>query len=177
MKNLSGVIKSDKKLKELDIVLSKGNISDISQAIRKLRDDEPFSGAIALLVKLYDSNTDKSLSKLVQDFFNDIKYQAACPEIIEEIGKPWKQDTISMLVSSCWQSGLDYSDYLSDITTIFLNGDYCTAIECLTLIEESVNKSSREQKDKIIRFLQNSTLAFTHEKNSLTQELISILEK
>lgn len=171
------MIKSDKKLKELDTVLSKGNNIDIDQAIRKLRDEEPFSGAISLLVKLYDSNIDKSLSKLIQEFFNDIKHQAVCPEIIEEICKPWKQDTISMLVSSCWQSGLDYSDYLSDITAIFLNGDYCTAIECLTLIEKSVNKSSREQKDKIISIIQNSALAFTHEKNSLTQELISILEK
>ena len=76
------MIKSDKKLKELDTVFSKGNNIDIDQAIRKLRDEEPFSGAISLLVKLYDSNIDKSLSKLIQEFFNDIPVQPFYPQKI-----------------------------------------------------------------------------------------------
>ena len=50
---------------------------------------------------------------------------------MNEIRKPWKDDTISMLVSSCWQSGLDYSEYSMDFAKVFLKGDYVTAIECL----------------------------------------------
>ena len=82
-----------------------------------------------------------------------------------------------MLVSSCWQSGLDYSDYVTDMARIFLEGDYATAIECMTVIEESVKNSSRERKDEIIRILEDSYPANTNEKFALTRELITILER
>ena len=42
---------------------------------------------------------------------NDLKDQSVSKEIITEIRKPFKPSTIRMLVSSCWQSGLDYSEY------------------------------------------------------------------
>ena len=77
---------------------------------------------------------------------NDLKDQTACEEVIKEIRKQWKADTISMLVSSCWQSGLNYSDYSLDLAKVFLKGDYVTAIECLTVIEESVHELSRPKK-------------------------------
>jgi hypothetical protein len=115
--------------------------------------------------------------KLIEDFFNDIKDHSVRPEIIAEIRKPWNSRTISMLVSSCWQSGLDYSDYLDDIASIYLKSDYPTAIECMTVISESVNNCTRARKDKIIRIVRESPLSFTHEKLTLTEELISILEK
>jgi len=170
------VIRSDKKLKELKAALAKGNKAFQIDAIRSLRDKEPFEGAIGLLVSFYDTNNDKSILRSIEDFFNDIKYQSASNEIIAEIRKPWKNDTISMLVASCWQSGLDYSEYMADIANIFLTGDYATAIECMTVIEESVPGSSREEKDRIKKIIEESSLAYSREKSPLTHELISILE-
>jgi hypothetical protein len=73
--------------------------------------------------------------------------------LLNEIRKQWKSDTISMLVSSCWQSGLNYSDYSFDLAKVFLTGDYVTAIECLTVIEESVHELSKVRKDEIIKCL------------------------
>ena len=48
-----------------------------------------------------------------------IKDQSVSSEIITEIRKPFKQATISMLVASCWQSGLDYSEYSADMVDSF----------------------------------------------------------
>ena len=59
---------------------------------------------------------------------------------------------------------------------VFLKGDYSTAIECMTVIEESVRFNTPDQKEKALKAIEKSPLAFTHEKNSLTQELIMILE-
>jgi hypothetical protein len=171
------VIKSDKKLKEFTALLSRNNKTGISEAIQFLREEEPFEGAIALLASLYDRSDERSILKIIEGFFNDIKDHSVRPEVIAEIRKPWKTNTISMLVSSCWQSGLDYSDYLTDIAKIFLESDYPTAIECMTAISESANNSRRERKDEIIRIVRESSLSFTNEKATLTQELISILEK
>ncbi len=82
-----------------------------------------------------------------------------------------------MLVASCWQSGLDYSQYLPELTTTFLEGSYTTAIECMTVIDESAASCTREQKNKIIRTLEDSPLAGLNEKSALTLELLSILER
>ncbi len=58
-----------------------------------------------------------------------------------------------------------------------MTSDYATAIECMTAISESVPKSSRNNKDKIIRIVRENPLSYANEKDTLTQELITILEK
>lgn len=171
------MIKSGKKLKQLASVLAGKNNNVITEAIKSLRDEEPYEGAIGLLASLYDNTDDHSILRIIEDFFNDIKDHSVRPEIIAEIRKPWKTDTISMLVSSCWQSGLDYSDYLADLADIYVISDYATAIECMTAISESAPNSSRNNKDKIIKIVRDNPLSYAHEKDNLTHELISILEK
>jgi hypothetical protein len=108
---------------------------------------------------------------------NDLKDQSVCQEVIEEIRKQWKSDTISMLVSSCWQSGLNYSNFSIDLTKVFLEGDYITAIECLTVIEESVHNLSKATRAKILKMLEESPVTQITEKKELMLELISILNR
>jgi hypothetical protein len=171
------VIRSEKKLGELSAILKNKNPESTGAAIAKLRDEEPFEGAIALLASFYEGCTDRPVMKIIEEFFNDIKDQSARPEVVAEIRKPLSPQTLSMLVSSCWQSGLDYSSYICDIARVFLTADYATSIECMTVIEESVQSSSRTLKDEAINILMESPSAFTHEKNALTRELISILQR
>ena len=171
------MIKSEKKIKELADILSKDNNIVIAQAIELLRQEKPIEGAIGLLTAFYNKTDDFSIRKSIAGFMNDLKDQSACKEVIEQIRKKWKSDTTSMLVSSCWQSGLNYSEYSIDLVRIFLEGDYVTAIECLTVIEESAHDLSEPSKDEIIKMLVESPVTQITEKQSLTLELISILER
>ena len=147
------MLKSEKKVKGLSLLLSEENSSLISEAIGLLRDEEPFEGAISLLASYYDKSEDTLIRKAIEGFMNDLKDQSVCSEIIAEIRKPFKQATISMLVSSCWQSGLDYSEYSADMAEIFLRSDYVTALECLTVIEESVHELSLAKRKEIINII------------------------
>ncbi len=171
------MIRAEKKLRELSAILSKRNKVQVSEAIKMLMEEEPYEGAIGLLASFYNETEEESMQKTIEEFFNDLKDQSVRPEVITEIRRPWKSNTISMLVASCWQSGLDYSDYLADMAKIFLKGDFATAIECMTVIEESVHNSSRERKDEIINILMESSLSYINDKSPLTLELITILEK
>ena len=177
MEKILNVIKSEKKIKELASVFEKRNSLQAVQAIKNLREEEPFEGAIAVLSASFDAWNDMPVRKTIEDFFNDLKDPSARPEIIAEIRKPFSQDTIGMLVASCWQSGLDYSDYAEDMVSIFISGDYTTSIESMTVLGESASSCSRERKDELIATIRNSATAWTNEKKSLTQELISILEE
>jgi len=171
------MIRSEKKIKELAELLKQNNSIVITEAIELLRLEKPFKGAIGLLTAFYDRTDDFTIRKAIAGFLNDLKDQTACEEVIKEIRKQWKEDTISMLVSSCWQSGLNYSDYSLDLAKVFLKGDYVTAIECLTVIEESVHELSKARKDEIIKILEESPVSQINEKKTLTLELISILER
>jgi hypothetical protein len=171
------MIKSGKKIKELEEALNKDNHIVITEAIELLRQEKPFEGAIGLLTAFYDKTDDYLIRKTIAGFMNDLKDQSVCEEVINEIRKQWKSDTISMLVSSCWQSGLNYSDYSLDLAKVFLVGDYITAIECLTVIEESIHELSKATRDKIMKMLDEKPVFQIAEKKELTLELIAILER
>ncbi len=171
------MIKSEKKLKKLVETLNKDNNISITDTIELLRKEKPFEGAIGLLTAFYNKTDDMSIRKTIAGFINDLKDQTACEEVIKEIRKEWKPDTISMLVSSCWQSGLNYSVYSPDLARVFLTSDYVTAIECLTVIEDSIHELSKSLKDEIINIIQESPVSQDNEKKPLIFELISILER
>lgn len=115
-----------------------------------LREEQPFEGAIGLLTVCYDKTKDSTIRKSIEGFLNDLKDQTASLEVIEEIRKTYKPETTSMLISSCWQSGLDYSEYSVDFVNTFLKSDYVAGfVECLTVIEESANELSTEKKEEI----------------------------
>jgi hypothetical protein len=171
------MIKSEIKKKELANVLKNDSSILVKEAIELLRHEKPFEGAIGILTAFYDTSNDFSIRKTIEGFMNDLKEQSVCEEVIVEIRKQWKSDTISMLVSSCWQSGLNYSAYSPDLAKVFLEGDYVTAVECLTVIEESANEMTRSEKDEIIKILEDNPIALNSEKNSLMHELLFILER
>jgi hypothetical protein len=171
------MIRSDQKLTNFTALINKGNNILICQAIEFLREELPFEGAIGLLVSHYDSTEDASTRKSIEGFLNDLKDQTACAEVINEVRKQWKSDTISMLVSSCWQSGLNYAEYSTDLANVFLKGDYITAVECLTVIEESVQDMTIEEKNNIIRLIEENPFSQDSDKRLLTSELIAILNR
>jgi len=171
------MLKSEKKLREFAKLLTKDNSTIISQSIDALRDEQPFEGAVGLLTLLYDKSDDIPIRKAIEVFMNDLKDPSTRPEVMNEIKKPWKESTKSMLVSSCWQSGLDYSGYSDDFVKTFLKCDYVTAIECLTVISESTHNISRAAKEKIISIIKENAFPIGDEKSVLTEELITILEK
>jgi hypothetical protein len=170
------MIQSEKKVRDLTLLLSKENAPVISEAIGILRDEEPFEGAIALLASFYDRTDDPLVKKTIEGFMNDLKDQSVTKEIINEIRKPFKQSTISMLVSSCWQSGLNYSEYSKDLVELFLSSDFLTAFECFTVIEESVHELTRKKRNELISIIDGYQLSPGLEKEKLTNELISVLK-
>lgn len=170
------MIRSDRKLKELDQVLTRDSPLRITEAIKVLRSDKPFEGAIGLLISYYDRSENLSIKRLIRDFMNDLKDQSACQEVMDEIKKERKPETMRMLISSCWQSGLNYAAYSSEFAGIFLiTGDYMTALECFTVIESSANNITRRKKDQLIQLIREQSAGGINERTALNLELISVL--
>jgi hypothetical protein len=171
------MINSEQKLKELSAILEKKNYKLIIQTISILREEIPFVGAISLLISLYDRSENITVRKTIEGFMNDIRDPSAREEVISVLRKKWKNETIRMLVSSCWQSGMNYSEYYLDIVNVFLSGDYATAVECFTVIEESLHDLNRQEKKEIAKLMKDNAAVQHDEKLPLQLELISLVSK
>lgn len=171
------MIKSEEKLKDLATRLNSKDNDHICEVINQLRKEIPFTGAIGMLTGLFDKVNDSSIRSCIAQFMNDLKDQGASSEIIAETKKQWKSETLTMLVSSCWQSGLDYSDYSMDITRIFLKGDYSTSLECLTVIDELTYHLTNDKKHELIRYIKENHFTMANENRELAQEMLRVLER
>lgn len=169
------MLKSEKRLKELAGKLNDKKSITIISAIKSLRNEDPFAGAINLLVEVFDKTDDTEIKSLIRNFMNDMKEPGGRVEIIAEIKKAHKPETIGMLVSSCWQSGLDYAQYAPEFVKAFLSGNYVISLECLTVIEESVNNIPAKKKTELLKHLEDNEGIAPGEKRLLLKELISIL--
>jgi hypothetical protein len=169
------MINSEKKVRDLAQKLNDSNQSKVIAAIESLRKETAFSGAVHLLADLHDSTPESVVKDTIRNFMNDVKDLSVRPEVIAEISGSHKPDTVAMLASSCWQSGLDYSDWSSELAIVFCRSDYATAIECFTVIEESAHSLPAGKKKEIISILNENTSSEYPEKMALHRELISIL--
>ena len=147
------MIQSEKKLNKLRLLLKADRKDQIIEAVNLLREEEPFSGVVEALVLHYDSTSDEAVQRCISDFYNDLKDMSVREEVMGQIMASRKPSTIQMLVSSCWQSGLDYSPYAAGLAEIFVNSNLATAIECMTVIEGAASGISEEQKKEILSLL------------------------
>jgi hypothetical protein len=169
------MIKSEKKLREFESKINSKDEAVISEAIKLLRNETSFSGAIHLITVLFNRSDNDKLKNIVQNFLIDLKEPEVRKEVIAELNSSCSQKTKCMLVSSCWQSGLDYSEFSSDFANIFIEGDYKTALECFTVLEESSGRIPEIQRMEIIERLTNNEDLFTNEKRELNKALIGVL--
>ncbi|NLE34444.1 MAG: hypothetical protein GX622_05030 [Bacteroidales bacterium] len=168
--------RSEKKLAELGKVLVGGKSSDIIERIRLLRMEMPFIGALKMLALFYDRTEDEGIKLTISGLFNDMKEQGAKPEIIDAINAVTDQKSKAMLLSSCWQSGLDYSEHAHSLAGFFMTGDYMTSLECFTVFETCASSVSEADRTSIIARLRQEIDSWDKPMQKLGEELISLLE-
>ncbi len=169
--------RSEKKLAELSRVLDSGKHNEINKRINHLRTEVPFAGALRVLALYYDKSDDESIRLAITDFFNDMKDNDGKVEVIESIAAVSRHDSKAMLVSSCWQSGLCYSEHAMALVDTFMEGDYMTSLECVTVIDDCAASISDSDRTSIIFKLGNVIETYDTPRQKLAGELISLLKK
>lgn len=167
---------SEKKLAALDTILNGGKEREIAERIRLLRSEEPFGGALKLLALYYDKTDNQNIRQTISDFFNDLKEKSARTEVIDSVAMVRKQDTRAMLISSCWQSGLDYSEFAKPLAEQFIAGDYMTSLECFTVLDTCIASISEGDRTEVVLLLRSGIESFDIPKKKLALELISMLK-
>jgi hypothetical protein len=137
------------------------------------------SGSINILPVLFSmihKRTDPGVRNEILKFLSEIKSQEAVPLIATSLDKNDFGDYLPAFVAACWQSGLDFSKHLRVFAGLFIQGDYRTALEAFTVIEESIPNASDNDISDFIRFLRDAECMVTDEKLPLFRELRKVVE-
>ena len=168
----------NKKVK-LDPLLIKdlwsGNDTLILKTLKKLRAIGNIGYIPELLMLLKQADSEYIKNELVQ-FIADVKDPGAIPFILSGLKDPKLKEAWGSIVSACWQSGLDYSSDLALFIRLFMEGDYHTALEAFTVIEEAILNLNMDEVIQIQDLLLSGIEQVSEEKKPLALELVKLLQ-
>jgi uncharacterized Zn finger protein len=91
--------------------------------------------SLPALVSIFHENlSDKNREELLA-FFNNLSAEGAQETMIQVLYDPANLAIRQEVLSTIWNSRLDYSSNLAEFVEIAIDGDYLEALECLTIIE------------------------------------------
>lgn len=131
-------IKSSKqrKLKVAQLLsdISTGNTAKISNALDSLQvyGDET---VIEPLVRTLSGDLEQSGAAEIVEFLSSLKSTAAVAKIMDVVHNAEFAPQRQLILSTIWNSPLNYSGYLADFIAIAVKGNFMETLECLTILE------------------------------------------
>ena len=125
---------ANKKVLELIKQLGLTEPKEIIKAIKglKMHGNET---VIEPLVKLYSTTTNNAVQSEIIDLLNSIKSTKVPAVLITCLTNDEYANARQMMLSSIWNSNLDYTNNLSEIVEAAQKGEMMDAMECLTILE------------------------------------------
>jgi len=122
------------KIKQLIDELNSGNQAKISASLKALQANGDISILEPMIALLMTEISDKTRAEIIE-FLSALKDSDAVDEIIRILKDSTYLPVRQELLSTIWNSPLNYSYYLPEFVEIAVEGDFMEALECLTIIE------------------------------------------
>ncbi len=152
------------------------NAETVLNTVKKIRKEGNTAIMPELIYLLHTTNND-DIKISATNLLNDLKDNKAAPHIIEAINNEKYTDIAHILISSCWQSRLDYSDYLNVFVDLTIKSEYRIALEAFTVIEDMQKNISEDEKNKTINKLKKNIIIEKYQqKQMLLNELIKVIQ-
>ena len=145
------------KQKEYIRALKQDDNEKLLETMKTIRDD----GSVELfpaLFDLYQRNNDERIQDAFLKIIMDVKDKRAPGIISEELRTRTWTTGLSPLLSSVWQSGLDYGEQISVFLDFVKSSDLNVCMEALTCVEEFFYKESVSNRDEVRQSLKDIAL-------------------
>lgn len=130
---------------------------------------------IPLLIELLHLSSDPEIKSKVIDLFANLKESDAIPLITEAIQNQKYAPELKELVASCWENGLDYSNYLTLFVDLLIDSEFLVAFEAYTVIVNMTANIDQAKIDLEIDRLENAIKTATDQKKALMLDVIDFL--
>lgn len=127
---------SEKKKKELMAQLASSDDAVVIKALNAL-EGEGDATFIPLMINLLETGSDQVVAIIVE-MLSSLKDSSAAKEIIEVLREEENPAVKQLVLSTIWNTNIDYSEYLPDFVLWACEGDYLVALDCLTIIENTI---------------------------------------
>lgn len=108
------------------------------------------------------------------NIIENLKDQDSVPIIMDAIENSDYKDILTILVSSCWKNGLNFSQYITSFIEIFIQSEFLLAFEAFTVIDNFDYIDPQLASTCILR-LESCIEDITEDKKALYYELIDIM--
>ena len=122
------------KVTQLLLDIKTGKEEKISKAIKGLKVHGDQSVLAPLIETWSRGISEKNEAELIS-FLNDLKFNDSVYPIMDALRNKDYQHIQTLLLSTVWNSQVDYTEYLVDFVSFAVKGDFMTALECLTILE------------------------------------------
>lgn len=135
LEHIQTMTKTQTKLKIGEAILdlksdSKVKVLSALKILETIGDKTILSTLIEVLYK-----KDAPLSKAVLELIANIQDQEIAEDLVDFIRKENDPIIRHQLLTTIWNSKLDFSEYLAEFVCLASEGDFMQALECLTIIE------------------------------------------
>jgi len=154
--------------------LNSSNESKINEAIAEIRQNGK-PEFFPHMINLYKNSSSYIVKQQLFDTFIDIKDVNVIPYIVQTLKNPEYKNIKKDLLNICWQTSLDFIDYVDIFIEIFIFDDFETAFEAFTIIDCIDNKPDTHFFQKSIDLLISNTENIKENKQFLFEEILNKL--
>lgn len=123
------------KIKQIIEYLASSDEKQVKKALSGLKADGDSTVIVPLADLLLSDKENKKFQKDILEIFSSLKDTSTVDAMIEIIRNERYLPVRQLLLSTIWNTSLDYTGYLSDFVLIACEGDFLEALDCLTILE------------------------------------------
>ncbi|MEA3445603.1 MAG: hypothetical protein U9R19_12855 [Bacteroidota bacterium] len=156
--------------------LKSGNQVKLLSALDRLRKIGNAAYLPVVIEALRNSiGKDKENHDAITNFIFDLKDQQSVIPLVDAIESEKNKAILPVLVSACWQNGLDYSEFAHVFINVFVKADFVVSIEAFSVIENMIFNIDNAKKKKMGREIKNVLPEMEEVKKKLASELVNLL--
>lgn len=154
----------------------KGLQSSDSLKVIEILEELRVSGRVSdipLLLEMLHVSQNPEIKSKITDLFANLKESDAIPLIMEAIQNQHFAPELKELLASCWENGLDYSEYLSLFVDVLIDGEFAVAFEAYTVI---MNMTSKIDQQKIDIEIDRLEVALNNQQEQKRQLFLDVID-
>lgn len=176
MKETPSAASQDNKLNELIAKVVNSSDEQVISMLNELKDSIDISLAPTLIEMLYSSRSE-TLKRAVVEYLSNIKQTSAVGIMVNSLKDSFPLKNVTLLLTACWQSRLDFSSELDIFIDILIDGNYLTAFEAFTVIENSIHELNTQNLSGYIAKVRKGIVKADRDKQLLLLEMVAVMEK
>jgi hypothetical protein len=126
--------KDNKKLKQIITDLQSGDAKKMTKSIKAL-ESHGDSSVIAPLAEILLKGVNEKNEAEIVELLSSLKDTTVVVEIMDVLENEKYRPIRQKLLTTVWNTKVDFSDYVDSFVEIATKGDFMEALECLTIIE------------------------------------------